>query len=101
MANNDSAKFASMPSPAAPASRPPSHRSGIDSFIVMDVMQRAAVVEAKGEHVIHMEVGQPATPAPRAAREALKAAIDRENLGYTRDISDPLLTCAPASPATI
>ena len=58
-------------------------RSGIAPFIVMDVMRQAAAAEARGVRVIHMEVGQPATSAPRAAREAVKQALDREPLGYT------------------
>ena len=62
---------------------PPSERSNIASFIVMDVMRAAAAAEAAGRHVIHMEVGQPATAAPKAAREAVKAALDRDTLGYT------------------
>lgn len=65
------------------SARAASRRSAIDSFIVMDVMSRAAAREAAGAHVIHMEVGQPATPAPRAAREAAKRAIDESALGYT------------------
>ena len=63
--------------------RPPSERSAIDPFIVMDVMRAAAAREATGARVIHMEVGQPGTPAPRAAREAVKQALDTDNLGYT------------------
>lgn len=63
--------------------RAASCRSAIDSFIVMDVMSRAAAREAAGHRVIHMEVGQPATSAPTAAREAAKKAIDSEALGYT------------------
>ncbi len=62
---------------------PPSKRSAIASFIVMDVMRAAAAAEAAGRHVIHMEVGQPATAAPNAAREAVKRALDRDTLGYT------------------
>lgn len=60
-----------------------SRRAGIPSFIVMDVMRAAASMEAAGRRVIHMEVGQPGTPAPRAAREAVKRALDTQNLGYT------------------
>ncbi|MFZ4805648.1 MAG: pyridoxal phosphate-dependent aminotransferase [Hyphomicrobiaceae bacterium] len=60
-----------------------SARSEIPSFIVMDVMRAAAAAEAEGRRIIHMEVGQPGTAAPRAAREALKHALDRETLGYT------------------
>ncbi len=63
--------------------RAASHRSAIDSFIVMDVMSEAALREAGGHHVIHMEVGQPASPAPLVAREAAKRAIDDSALGYT------------------
>ena len=63
--------------------RTASCRSAIDSFIVMDVMSRAAAREAAGHRVIHMEVGQPATPAPAIARDAAKAAIDSQALGYT------------------
>ncbi len=63
--------------------KPPAQRSEIASFIVMDVMRAAAAAEARGQRVIHMEVGQPATAAPRAAREAVKRALDSETLGYT------------------
>jgi aspartate/methionine/tyrosine aminotransferase len=63
--------------------RPPSERSAIDPFIVMDVMRAAAAREAAGERVIHMEVGQPGTAAPKAAREAVRRALDSDNLGYT------------------
>jgi len=68
-----------------------SARSEISSFIVMDVMRAAAAAEAEGRHIIHMEVGQPATAAPKAAREAVKRAIDTQNLGYTLALGmDPL-----------
>ncbi len=60
-------------------------------FIVMDVMEAAAAREAQGHKVIHMEVGQPGTPAPRAALEAVKRALDRENLGYTVALGLPAL----------
>ena len=69
----------------------PSHRSAIRRFIVMDVMQAAAAREAQGHKVIHMEVGQPATPAPRAALAAVKRALDRETLGYTLALGLPAL----------
>ena len=58
-------------------------RSAIDPFIVMDVMRQAAAAEARGRDIVHMEVGQPATAAPLAAREAVKRALDSDNLGYT------------------
>lgn len=41
-----------------------SRRSALDPFIVMDVMEAMRQAEADGRHIIHMEVGQPETPAP-------------------------------------
>jgi aspartate/methionine/tyrosine aminotransferase len=58
---------------------------------VMNVMAQAAQCEARGDHVLHLEVGQPSTPAPRLAREAAKAAIDRDVLGYTLPFGIPSL----------
>jgi aspartate/methionine/tyrosine aminotransferase len=60
-----------------------SRRSEVASFIVMDVMHEAAALEAQGRSIIHMEVGQPGTPAPAAARAAVAHALETETLGYT------------------
>jgi aspartate/methionine/tyrosine aminotransferase len=69
----------------------PSRRSAIAPFIVMDVMQAAAEREAQGHGVIHMEVGQPSTPAPRAALARVAQALERETLGYTVALGLPAL----------
>ena len=69
----------------------PSSRSEVPPFMVMDVMAAAARIEAAGGHVIHMEVGQPAAPAPATARAAAKAALDHGNLGYTQALGIPSL----------
>jgi len=76
----------------------PSRRSAIAPFIVMDVMQAAAEREAQGYGVIHMEVGQPGTPAPRAAL----ARVARRWSARRWDIPSPsvCLPCASGSPAT-
>lgn len=66
-------------------------RSSIDPFIVMDVMGEANARAAEGEDIIHMEVGQPATSAPRAARERVRAALETERLGYTEALGLPAL----------
>ncbi|MHA1528134.1 MAG: pyridoxal phosphate-dependent aminotransferase [Alphaproteobacteria bacterium] len=61
-----------------------SSRSQTAPFIAMDVLAEAQTIEAAGTKVIHMEVGEPAHGAPRAALEALTAAMGRgETLGYT------------------
>ncbi|MEO1249344.1 MAG: aminotransferase class I/II-fold pyridoxal phosphate-dependent enzyme [Pseudomonadota bacterium] len=58
-------------------------RGAVSPFIVMDVMEAAAARERSGADVIHMEVGQPSTPAPALVREAAAKAVQRERLGYT------------------
>ncbi len=71
--------------------RPLAQTRAIDPFIVMDVMSEANRREAGGEDIIHMEVGQPATPAPRAARERAQRALADERLGYTEALGLPAL----------
>jgi aspartate/methionine/tyrosine aminotransferase len=78
-------------SPRAAAGLRLSARGAISPFIVMDVMQAAAEREAQGHNVIHMEVGQPGTPAPRAALARVAAALERETLGYTVALGLPAL----------
>src|SRR5271156_6586661 len=60
-----------------------SRRSNVPAFMVMDVMAAAARIEAAGGSVIHMEVGQPAAPAPACAIAAARAALSSGRLGYT------------------
>ena len=68
-----------------------STRSQVDPFIVMDVMEAARRAEAAGRHIIHMEVGQPGTPAPAGARAALAEAMERDAMGYTVALGLPEL----------
>jgi aspartate/methionine/tyrosine aminotransferase len=49
----------------------------------MDVMRAAADREHSGRRVIHMEVGQPAAPAPRPVIAAAEAALKRGRIAYT------------------
>jgi aspartate/methionine/tyrosine aminotransferase len=60
-----------------------SDRSDVPPFMVMDVMAAAERIEKSGGHVIHMEVGQPAAPAPRTAIAAARAALDGGRIDYT------------------
>ncbi len=68
-----------------------STRSQVDPFIVMDVMAAAARAEAAGRHIIHMEVGQPGTGAPKGATQALAEAMAAGPLGYTVALGLPEL----------
>ncbi len=69
----------------------PSGRSDVPPFMVMDVMAAAARIEAGGGHVIHMEVGQPAAAAPKAAIQAAHAALDSARIDYTSALGIPSL----------
>ena len=74
-----------------------SRRGQVDPFIVMDVMEAARRAEAAGRHVIHMEVGQPGTAAPAAARKALARAMEAGPLGYTVALGLPELRAGIAA----
>jgi len=58
-------------------------RGNVPPFIVMDVMRAAGERERAGGAVVHMEVGQPSTPAPAKVLAAAHAALDGHRLGYT------------------
>lgn len=74
-----------------------SRRGQVDPFIVMDVVEAARKLEAAGRSIIHMEVGQPGTPAPALAREALAQAMEAEALGYTVALGLPDLRAGIAA----
>src|SRR3546814_13814436 len=67
----------------------PSTRGQVAPFIVMDVMNAAAVREAAGGDVLHLEVGQPSTPAPRGVLEAARRALETDRIGYTLALGIP------------
>ena len=66
-------------------------RGQIPPFIVMDVMQAAAEREAAGDDVLHLEVGQPSTPAPAGVIAAARRALTEDVLGYTLALGVPAL----------
>jgi len=66
-------------------------RGAVPPFIAMEVLRDANERAARGENVLHLEVGQPSTGAPRAVIEAAKRALDRDQLGYTEALGIPLL----------
>lgn len=68
-----------------------STRSQVNPFIVMDVMDAARRAEEAGRHIIHMEVGQPGTGAPKGAVRALTRAMETQPLGYTVALGLPAL----------
>src|SRR6201994_3314874 len=73
-----------------------SGRSEVPPFMVMDVMAAADRIEAVGGHVIHMEVGQPAAPAPRPAIAAARSALEGGRIDYTSALGIPSLRARSA-----
>jgi aspartate/methionine/tyrosine aminotransferase len=62
----------------------------------MEVMKAAAARERTHGDVLHLEVGQPSTPAPALARKAAIAAVEEQRLGYTDAWGTPRLRGAIA-----
>ncbi len=73
---------------AAPAA---SRRSAIRPFVAMDILAAANRREVAGARVIHMEVGQPSAPTPRAVMAAASAALAAGRFGYTEALGIPAL----------
>jgi aspartate/methionine/tyrosine aminotransferase len=58
----------------------------IRPFIVMDVLERAQELEKQGEHVIHLEVGEPDFDTPACIREAGERALREGKTHYTHSL---------------
>ena len=75
----------------APALFRASARSDIRPFVAMDVLSAANQREAAGNRVIHMEVGQPTAPTPKAVLEAAREGLSGRPIAYTEAMGiDPL-----------
>jgi aspartate/methionine/tyrosine aminotransferase len=66
-------------------------RAEVEPFIAMDVLAAARRLEAQGRSVVHMEIGEPSFPAPKAAREAAAEALKGGLIGYTEALGLPVL----------
>ena len=60
-----------------------SRRGAVEPFHAMDVLAEATKRRASGRPVISMAVGQPVHPAPEAARNAARRALEIGRIGYT------------------
>jgi aspartate/methionine/tyrosine aminotransferase len=58
----------------------------IPPFIVMEVMEKAAAMERKGEDIIHLEVGEPDFDTPDCIKEAAIQAIHEGKTHYTHSM---------------
>jgi len=58
----------------------------ITPFLVMEVLERAGKLEAKGDHIIHLEVGEPDFATPACIKAAADRAIKEGKTGYTHSL---------------
>ena len=58
----------------------------IPPFIVMDVLEKAQEMEKRGEHVIHLEVGEPDFDTPACIKEACIRALRDGKTHYTHSL---------------
>jgi aspartate/methionine/tyrosine aminotransferase len=74
-----------------------SKRSDVEPFHAMDVLAEATKRKAIGHPVISMAVGQPSHPAPMAALEAARKALEHGRIGYTDALGQQSLRRALAA----
>jgi len=60
--------------------------SEIEPFLVMEVMEKAAEMERRGEHIIHLEVGELDFDTPQCIKDAAFEAISAGKTRYTHSL---------------
>ena len=60
--------------------------NGISSFLVMDILEKAQELEKAGEHIIHLEVGQPDFSTPECITEAAIKALRDGKTAYSHSL---------------
>ena len=74
-----------------------SNRSDIPTFLALEGMRKAQELEAAGQDIIHLEIGQPSTAAPQAVTQALMASLAATGThGYSLPLGVPALRDAIA-----
>jgi len=63
----------------------------ITPFIVMEVLERASVLEKEGKNVIHLEVGEPDFDVPQCVLSASETSMKQGRTHYTHSLGDPEL----------
>lgn len=63
----------------------------ISPFYVMELLEKARAMEAKGEDIIHMEVGEPGFPTPSFIKKEAVRAIMEDRTFYTHSLGIPEL----------
>lgn len=64
----------------------PRRAEDLPPFIAMEVLERAQELERKGEHIIHLELGEPDFPTPACVQEAAVKALQAGQTKYTHSL---------------
>lgn len=62
---------------------PSKRASGVTPFLVMELLDQAKLIAARGEDIIRLEAGEPDWTSPATVIEAGKKALDDGQTGYT------------------
>ncbi len=63
----------------------------LNPFIVMDVLEKANEMQAHGENIIHLEVGEPDFDMPACVVEGMQQALVEGKTHYTHSLGEPIL----------
>jgi aspartate/methionine/tyrosine aminotransferase len=72
-------------------------RGAVPPFIVMEMLAAANLRAARGGDVLHLELGEPNTPAPKPVIEEARRLLADGGLGYTESTGMPVLRDAIAA----
>jgi aspartate/methionine/tyrosine aminotransferase len=60
--------------------------SKIQPFLVMEVLEKATEMERQGDHIIHLEVGEPDFDTPQCIKDAACEALQKGKTRYTHSL---------------
>ena len=63
----------------------------VSSFIVMDVLEKAQEMEACGEDIVHLEIGEPDFDTPQPVKETALQALSSGDTHYTHSLGKLVL----------
>jgi aspartate/methionine/tyrosine aminotransferase len=66
--------------------QPASRACQLKPFMVMDVLERAKTLEAQGQSIIHLEIGEPDFDTPQCIKDAAIQALNQGQTHYTHSL---------------
>jgi len=64
----------------------PPHIQALKPFLAMEIMERAQELEAQGQHIIHLEIGEPDFDTPSCIKEACQRFLVEKRPHYTHSL---------------